>query len=90
MAFTVELQKPTTESKGIAGFYYNYPEAAKVLLAWQNAQAPTREQLDALIDCICFFVPDDQKAETRRQLLYEATITDLARVIAALPKLAKS
>jgi len=89
MAFTVELQKPTTESKGIAGFYHSYPEAAKVLLAWQNAQAPTREQIDALIDCICFFVPDDQKIETRRQFLYEATITDLARVIAALPKLAK-
>ena len=90
MAFTVELRKPTQDSKGVGGFYYFYPEAAKVLLAWQNNTAPTRDQLDALITCICFFVPDELKAETRRQLLFEATIADLVRVIAALPQLARN
>lgn len=90
MAFTIELRKPTVEqTTGILGFYAEYQNAAKVLEAWSKSQAPTREQIESLITCVCFFVADEQKEEARHQLLHKATLRDLGRVIGTLPDLIK-
>lgn len=91
MAFTIELRKPTIDqTAGILGFYAEYENAAKVLDSWSKLQAPTREQIESLITCVCFFVPEEQRDEARHQLLYTASMRDLGRVIGALPDLIKS
>lgn len=87
MAFTLELQKPTDGTPGILGFYNNFAEASAVLDAWSKTTAPTQAQLSALLDCICFFVPKEQRVEARRQLLEEASIADVTRIVLALSQM---
>lgn len=87
MAFDLRLVKPTETSGGILGFYRDYPAAGEVLQAWGRGQMPTPAQLDALLNVILFFVVEEQKPEARNELLNNASIQDVIRIVHSLPQL---
>jgi len=87
MAFDLRLVKPTETSGGVLGFYRDYPAASEVLQAWNKGQMPTPAQLDALLNVIMFFVSEEQKDDARAELLYNASIQDVIRIVNSLPQL---
>lgn len=87
MAFEITLQAPTKETKGVVAFYRDYPAAKQVLEAWAAGAFPTQAQLDALLTVILFFVPDEQKEQTRARLIETASFDDVFLIVNSLPQL---